>query len=117
MIYLNSHVLNFLLSAGESSTPPDNTLKVALVTGAAVVVAAAITAFAATFQRSRPIPALLPPAMDDEDLETELRRRAKVAEDRASLVEGQIAELTQRIAKLERYLYLAHIDPNTGEPL
>lgn len=107
---LSSHLLSFLLVDGTTSPPSDNTLKVALVTGAAAVVAAAITAIAATFQRSRPVAALLPTSQEDEDLESELRRRAESAE-------GQVATLNMRVAQLERYLYLAHIDPDTGAPL
>lgn len=115
---LGSHLLGLIFAAGSTgtaaSTPPDNTFKVALVSGAAIVVAAAVTAFAATFQKSRPVEAMIPPSVydnnEDGELENELRRRAELAEDR---VTSQAARITQ----LERLLYLNHIDPDTGAPL
>lgn len=107
------HVLAALFATGTQTAPatPDNTLKVALISGLAAVVAAAITAFAATFQKSRPIEQFMRTEQqlqqDDVDLETELRRRAETAED-------LVMARDRRIAQLERYLYVNHIDPETG---
>lgn len=101
--------------------------KVAIVTTAGVVIAAGLTAFAATFQKRStteptsavPPPVLLPPSVvgsqtaDDlikltRQMRSELIRRAERAERRAEAAEVRIDEL-------EALCWSHGVNPQTGE--
>lgn len=76
-------------------------IKIAAISATSAVVAAIIAALAATFQRNRPIENILPPPVDHDGLEIELRRRAEVAEN--------------RVNQLERLLIDNGFNPFTGQ--
>lgn len=94
--------------------PPvqDNSLKIAIITAASVVIAAAITAFASTFTRAR-----RNENRTEQEYVDELVRRAEVAERRAQRMEESRDSLQDRVDELEGYCWRAGIDPNTGHPV
>lgn len=108
-------VLALALGVFASSSPQDSTFKVAIVTTAGVVIAAAITSYAATFNRKHdpaPAPAPAPAPVDaagDRLLREELIRRAETAERRC-------AEAERRNDQLEDLLWSHNINPNTVKP-
>jgi hypothetical protein len=106
------HEILYILAEGSlTPPPPDNTLKAAIVSACAVVLAAAITGFAATFTRRHGH------HPSEEDYVDELVRRAEVAERRVATLEFRNESLTDRVDELERYCWRAGVDPGTGDPV
>lgn len=99
-------------AATGASTGASDTLKVAIVTTIGVVLAAAITALAATFQRDKTAP--LATAATTQDLITELSRRAEAAERREQILLRKNELLLRRVDELEGYCWRHQIDPSTG---
>jgi hypothetical protein len=88
--------------SGSAGSPPDQTVKVAIIGAAALVFGTAITAFAATFQRNRE-----PESTSAADVVAELRRRAEYAE-------TALAAANARIDLLEGYCMDNNVNPHTG---
>lgn len=95
-----------LLADGSGAGSGDTAVKAAVIGAGALIIATAITAFASTFQRTRPVPQ--PEPEPDPPLVAELRRRAVSAEGRASRAEV-------RIDQLEAFCWDNNINPHSGE--
>lgn len=109
-------ILRFLADGVTGPAPipsaPDQSVKIAIITAISVVIAAAFTAISATFTKRHNSDH---PHATDQDYMDELVRRAEVAERRSNRLEQQRDLLTERVDELERYLWRAGVDPNTGD--
>jgi hypothetical protein len=105
------------LLADASANPPDNSVKIAIITALSVVVAAAITGFATTFHRRKSDSEEESPSVASgaQNFVAELLRRAEVAERHVDTLERKNESLVQRVDELERLAWHNGIDPNTGE--
>lgn len=105
----------FATVADGQGNPPSDTFKVAVVTTIGVVLAAAITALAATFQRDKSAP--LATVSTTQDLIAELARRAEAAERREQILHRKYELIMRRVDELEGYCWRHQIDPDTGHAI